>query len=106
MLRCGELFARHSLPASESDQSDRSKPGAYLGGVLFEVRHHRPDDESAQVLADRLASVPLRHAEAAGGIHAWISSHLAGDLSVPVLAAEAGMSERSFGHHYQARFSS
>jgi transcriptional regulator GlxA family with amidase domain len=33
-------------------------------------------------------------------LHAWISSHLARDLSLPVLAAEAGMSERSFSRHY------
>ena len=36
-----------------------------------------------------------------GPLHAWMSSHLARDLSVPVLAAEAGMSERSFSRHYQ-----
>jgi transcriptional regulator GlxA family with amidase domain len=34
-------------------------------------------------------------------LHAWISSHLARDLSIPVLAAEAGMSERSFSRHYR-----
>ncbi|WP_298261652.1 GlxA family transcriptional regulator [Bradyrhizobium sp.] len=35
-----------------------------------------------------------------GELHDWISSHLAGDLSLPVLARQAGMSERSFSRHY------
>jgi transcriptional regulator GlxA family with amidase domain len=35
-------------------------------------------------------------------LHDWIVAHLAGDLSVPRLAAEAGMSERSFVRHYTA----
>jgi transcriptional regulator GlxA family with amidase domain len=35
-----------------------------------------------------------------GALHAWISTHLKRDLSLPVLAAEAGMSERSFSRHY------
>ena len=33
-------------------------------------------------------------------LHAWIATHLADDLSLPVLAAEAGMSERSFSRRY------
>lgn len=36
-----------------------------------------------------------------GALHAWISSHLARDLSLPALAAEAGMSDRSFSRHYR-----
>jgi transcriptional regulator GlxA family with amidase domain len=35
-----------------------------------------------------------------GALHDWISKHLAGDLSLPVLARQAGMSERSFSRHY------
>jgi transcriptional regulator GlxA family with amidase domain len=35
-----------------------------------------------------------------GALHAWISEHLAGDLSLSVLADQAGMSERSFSRHY------
>lgn len=35
-----------------------------------------------------------------GALHDWISNHLAGDLSLPVLAQQAGMSERSFSRHY------
>jgi transcriptional regulator GlxA family with amidase domain len=35
-----------------------------------------------------------------GPLHDWISNHLAADLSLPVLAAQAGMSERSFSRHY------
>jgi transcriptional regulator GlxA family with amidase domain len=33
-------------------------------------------------------------------LHEWIGDHLAGDLSLPALAAQAGMSERSFIRHY------
>ena len=35
-----------------------------------------------------------------GALHDWISNHLAGDLSLSVLARQAGMSERSFSRHY------
>ncbi len=37
-----------------------------------------------------------------GVLHGWIGAHLAHDLSLPVLAAQAGMSERSFSRHYLA----
>ncbi len=35
-----------------------------------------------------------------GALHDWISEHLAEDISLPVLARQAGMSERSFSRHY------
>ena len=35
-------------------------------------------------------------------LHSWIGTHLAYDLSLPVLARQAGMSERSFSRHYAA----
>jgi transcriptional regulator GlxA family with amidase domain len=35
-----------------------------------------------------------------GALHEWISKHLADDLSLTVLAEQAGMSERSFSRHY------
>ena len=35
-----------------------------------------------------------------GTLHDWIGDHLAADLSLPVLAQQAGMSERSFSRHY------
>jgi transcriptional regulator GlxA family with amidase domain len=35
-----------------------------------------------------------------GALHDWIGKHLAEDLSLPVLAEQAGMSERSFSRHY------
>jgi transcriptional regulator GlxA family with amidase domain len=37
-----------------------------------------------------------------GELHAWIGEHLADDLSLSVLADQAGMSERSFSRHYAA----
>ena len=35
-------------------------------------------------------------------LHAWISENLPLDLGIPTLAAQAGMSERSFVRHYRA----
>jgi transcriptional regulator GlxA family with amidase domain len=35
-----------------------------------------------------------------GALHDWINAHLAGDMSLPVLAGQAGMSERSFSRHH------
>jgi transcriptional regulator GlxA family with amidase domain len=35
-----------------------------------------------------------------GRLHDWINKHLASDLSLSVLADQAGMSERSFSRHY------
>lgn len=35
-----------------------------------------------------------------GSLHGWIRNHLAEDLSLPTLAGQAGMSERSFSRHY------
>jgi transcriptional regulator GlxA family with amidase domain len=35
-----------------------------------------------------------------GALHDWINEHLADDISLPVLARQAGMSERSFSRHY------
>jgi transcriptional regulator GlxA family with amidase domain len=35
-----------------------------------------------------------------GGLHDWINGHLAEEISLPVLANQAGMSERSFSRHY------
>ncbi len=39
-------------------------------------------------------------------LHGWIAAHLADDLSVARLAAQVGMSERSFVRHYRAQTSS
>ncbi len=47
------------------------------------------------------AALSLQEAEDRfGALHRWINAHLAGDLSLPALAKEAGMSERSFSRHY------
>jgi transcriptional regulator GlxA family with amidase domain len=35
-----------------------------------------------------------------GAIHGWINNHLSDELSLSVLADQAGMSERSFSRHY------
>lgn len=35
-----------------------------------------------------------------GALHDWIGKHLADDISLPLMAERAGMSERSFSRHY------
>jgi transcriptional regulator GlxA family with amidase domain len=35
-----------------------------------------------------------------GALHEWMNRHLAEDISLPVLAHQARMSERSFSRHY------
>ena len=35
-----------------------------------------------------------------GPLHQWVNTHLDADLSLPDLASQAGMSERSFSRHY------
>lgn len=47
------------------------------------------------------AALALQAAEGKfGALHEWINDHLADDLSLSVLADQAGMSERSFSRHY------
>jgi transcriptional regulator GlxA family with amidase domain len=47
------------------------------------------------------AALSLQSAEDQfGALHDWINAHLAGDISLPALARQAGMSERSFSRHY------
>jgi len=47
------------------------------------------------------AALALQTAEDSFGVlHDWINDHLASDLSLSVLADQAGMSERSFSRHY------
>ena len=47
------------------------------------------------------AALSLQSAEDRfGALHHWISNHVGGDLSLPMLAQQAGMSERSFSRRY------
>ncbi|WGS41331.1 GlxA family transcriptional regulator [Burkholderia sp. JSH-S8] len=54
---------------------------------------------SMQRSADRFGD---RFGDRFAELHAWIAEHLGADLSVPVLAERARMSERSFVRHYRA----
>lgn len=45
-------------------------------------------------------TLALQSSKRFAGLHAWMKENLAGDLSVPALAARAGMSERTFLRHY------
>jgi len=47
------------------------------------------------------AALALQSAEDQfGALHDWINQHLPDDISLPLLARQAGMSERSFSRHY------
>lgn len=47
------------------------------------------------------AALSLQSAEDQfGALHEWINKHLTDDISLPLLARQAGMSERSFSRHY------
>jgi transcriptional regulator GlxA family with amidase domain len=47
------------------------------------------------------ATLSLQAAEDKFGVlHEWINQHLADDISLPVMARQSGMSERSFSRHY------
>jgi transcriptional regulator GlxA family with amidase domain len=47
------------------------------------------------------AALSLQSAEDQfGALHDWIGAHLSDDISLPRLARQAGMSERSFSRHY------
>jgi len=47
------------------------------------------------------AALSLQSAEDQFGmLHDWINKHLSDDISLPMLADQAGMSERSFSRHY------
>lgn len=48
------------------------------------------------------ATLALQRGERFAPLHHWIRTHLTADLSLPALAAQAGMSERSLLRHYAA----
>jgi len=43
-----------------------------------------------------------KHGSRFDELHTWIAEHLSMDLTIPTLALQAGMSERSFVRHYRA----
>lgn len=72
--------------------------------VALEVARHlvvflkRPGGQSQFSAALSLQKGDTRFAD----LHAWIAENLSIDLNIPTLAAQAGMSERSFVRHYRA----
>ncbi len=48
------------------------------------------------------AALDLQRGERFAPLHHWIRTHLSADLTLPMLAAQAGMSERSLLRHYTA----
>ncbi|MGU3309131.1 GlxA family transcriptional regulator [Pseudomonas sp. M5A4_2d] len=72
--------------------------------VALEVARHlvvflkRPGGQSQFSAALSLQKGDSRFAD----LHVWIAENLSLDLNIPTLAAQAGMSERSFVRHYRA----
>ncbi|QJI29782.1 GlxA family transcriptional regulator [Pseudomonas sp. ADAK18] len=72
--------------------------------TALEVARHlvvflkRPGGQSQFSVTLSLQKGGSRFAE----LHAWIAEHLNLDLNIPTLAAQVGMSERSFVRHYRA----
>jgi transcriptional regulator GlxA family with amidase domain len=64
--------------------------------VMFVQRPGGQVQFSAQLAAQRPARGPVRE------VQGWLADHLDGDLSVPVLAGRAGMSERNFTRVFAA----
>ncbi|MBY8974093.1 DJ-1/PfpI family protein [Pseudomonas sp. P867] len=73
-------------------------------GIALEVARHlvvflkRPGGQSQFSVTLSLQKSDSRFAD----LHAWIADHLTLDLNIATLAAQAGMSERSFLRHYRA----
>ena len=72
--------------------------------IALEVARHlvvflkRPGGQSQFSVTLSLQRSDSRFAD----LHAWIADHLTLDLNIATLAAQAGMSERSFVRHYRA----
>jgi transcriptional regulator GlxA family with amidase domain len=69
--------------------------------ALMVARHlvvflKRPGGQSQFSAALSLQSADDRF----GALHEWIGQHFADDISLPAMAEQAGMSERSFSRHY------
>jgi transcriptional regulator GlxA family with amidase domain len=77
-------------------EEDLGRPMALAVARYLVVFLKRPGGQ-----AQFSAALALQAAEDKfGALHAWINSHLGDDLSLSVLADQAGMSERSFSRHY------
>jgi transcriptional regulator GlxA family with amidase domain len=77
-------------------EEDLGRPVALAVARYLVVFMKRPGGQ-----AQFSASLALQAAEDRfGALHEWIKGHLADDLSLSVLAHQAGMSERSFSRHY------
>jgi transcriptional regulator GlxA family with amidase domain len=77
-------------------EEDLGRPMALAVARYLVVFLKRPGGQ-----AQFSAALALQAAEDKfGALHTWINSHLGDDLSLSVLADQAGMSERSFSRHY------
>ncbi len=78
-------------------EADRGRPAALSVARHLVVFAKRPGGQAQFSTGLALATDPGFDA-----LHAWMVANLHHDLSVPVLADRAGMSERSFARHYRA----
>jgi transcriptional regulator GlxA family with amidase domain len=85
-----------ALALVEEDLGPRAALEVARWLVLFVKRPGGQAQFSAQLAAQSAAREPLRE------LQAWMTDHLAEDLSVPALAARACMSERNFARAFKA----
>ena len=77
-------------------EEDLGRAGALAVARYLVVFLKRPGGQ-----AQFSATLSLQTAEDKfGALHEWINLHLADEISLPVMARQAGMSERSFSRHY------
>lgn len=80
-------------------EEDLGRPAALGVARQLVVFLKRPGGQAQFSAALSLQDTGDRFADLQG----WMAGNLTGDLSLPALAARAGMSERSFLRHYRAR---
>lgn len=78
-------------------EADLGRAAALAVARQLVVFHRRPGGQAQFSASAELTADPMFDT-----LHAWMTRNLRHDLSVPQLAARAGMSERSFARHYQA----
>lgn len=83
-------------------EADLGRPVALAVARDLVVFLKRPGGQSQFSTALSMQHATRSQDSRFGDLHAWILDNLASDLSVATLAAQVGMSERSFVRHYRA----
>jgi transcriptional regulator GlxA family with amidase domain len=83
-------------------EADLGRPVALAVARDLVVFLKRPGGQSQFSTALSMQHATRSQDSRFGDLHAWMLDNLASDLSVATLAAQVGMSERSFVRHYRA----